>query len=196
MNFVSKFLGTVRFGNDQIARIMGYGDYQLGNIVISKVYYIEGLGQNLFPIVQFCDADLKLHLENTCIIPQFKANANNWIFVIKLLYKESVQNLQQKDQIISETIHVTFDELTAMASKQFNLGPGLHYMTPATSSTGLGSNHVSQQPCLPPIRDDWDRMFNNVRENFNPPINSFSSFKKLLLPRAKVLAFLAVSTSN
>ncbi|GJU02436.1 hypothetical protein Tco_1112774 [Tanacetum coccineum] len=31
MNFVSKFLGTVRFGNDQVAKIMGYGDYQLGN---------------------------------------------------------------------------------------------------------------------------------------------------------------------
>ncbi|GKD43604.1 hypothetical protein Tco_1268249 [Tanacetum coccineum] len=27
MNFVSKFLGTVRFENDNIARIMGYGDY-------------------------------------------------------------------------------------------------------------------------------------------------------------------------
>nr|GEU50417.1 hypothetical protein [Tanacetum cinerariifolium] len=36
MNFVSKFLGTIRFRNDQIARIMGYGDYQLGNVVISK----------------------------------------------------------------------------------------------------------------------------------------------------------------
>ncbi|GKC51358.1 retrovirus-related pol polyprotein from transposon TNT 1-94 [Tanacetum coccineum] len=36
MNFVSKFLGTVRFGNDHIARIMGYGDYQLGNMTISK----------------------------------------------------------------------------------------------------------------------------------------------------------------
>ncbi|GKC68361.1 hypothetical protein Tco_1100959 [Tanacetum coccineum] len=43
MNFVSKFLGTVRFGNDHIARIMGYGDYQLGNVTISRVYYIEGL---------------------------------------------------------------------------------------------------------------------------------------------------------
>ncbi|GJR96274.1 retrovirus-related pol polyprotein from transposon TNT 1-94 [Tanacetum coccineum] len=36
MNFVSKFLGTVRFGNNQIEKIMGYGDYQLGNVVISK----------------------------------------------------------------------------------------------------------------------------------------------------------------
>nr|GEU79536.1 integrase, catalytic region, zinc finger, CCHC-type, peptidase aspartic, catalytic [Tanacetum cinerariifolium] len=39
MNFVSKFLGIVGFGNDQIARIMGYGDYQLGNVVISRVMH-------------------------------------------------------------------------------------------------------------------------------------------------------------
>nr|GEZ37391.1 copia protein [Tanacetum cinerariifolium] len=32
MNFVSKFLGIVRFGINHIARIMGYGDYQLGNV--------------------------------------------------------------------------------------------------------------------------------------------------------------------
>ncbi|GJT92455.1 copia protein [Tanacetum coccineum] len=31
INFVSKFMGTVRFGNDQVAAIMGYGDYQIGN---------------------------------------------------------------------------------------------------------------------------------------------------------------------
>ncbi|GKE59544.1 retrovirus-related pol polyprotein from transposon TNT 1-94 [Tanacetum coccineum] len=60
MNFVSKFLGTVRFGNDQIARIRGYGDFQLGNVVILRVYYVEGLGHNLFSIGQFCDADLEV----------------------------------------------------------------------------------------------------------------------------------------
>ncbi|GJS03302.1 retrovirus-related pol polyprotein from transposon TNT 1-94 [Tanacetum coccineum] len=69
MNFVSKFLGTVRFGNDQIARIMGYGDYQLGNVVISRVYYVEGLGHNLFSVGQFCDADLEVAFrKNTCFI--------------------------------------------------------------------------------------------------------------------------------
>ncbi|GJS70427.1 retrovirus-related pol polyprotein from transposon TNT 1-94 [Tanacetum coccineum] len=36
------------FGNDNIARVMGYGDYQLGNVTISRVYYVEGLGHNLF----------------------------------------------------------------------------------------------------------------------------------------------------
>ncbi|GKD65853.1 hypothetical protein Tco_1307961 [Tanacetum coccineum] len=36
-----------------------------------------------------------------------------------------------------ETIYVTFDELTAMASEQFSSGPELQSMTPATSSSGL-----------------------------------------------------------
>ncbi|GKB30668.1 hypothetical protein Tco_0870069 [Tanacetum coccineum] len=60
MNFVSKFMGSVRFENDQIARIMGYGDYQLGNVIISRVYYVEGLGHNLFSLGQFCNADLEV----------------------------------------------------------------------------------------------------------------------------------------
>nr|GFA50923.1 copia protein [Tanacetum cinerariifolium] len=69
MNFVSKFLGTVRFGNDHIARIMRYGDYQLGNVIISRVYYVEGLGHNLFSVGQFCDADLEVAFwKNTCFI--------------------------------------------------------------------------------------------------------------------------------
>ncbi|GKF95249.1 retrovirus-related pol polyprotein from transposon TNT 1-94, partial [Tanacetum coccineum] len=69
MNVVSKFLGTVRFENDQIARIIWYGDYQLGNVVISRVYYVEGLGHNLFSVGQFCDADLEVAFQkNTCFI--------------------------------------------------------------------------------------------------------------------------------
>ncbi|GKC95357.1 retrovirus-related pol polyprotein from transposon TNT 1-94 [Tanacetum coccineum] len=61
--------GTVRFRNDQIVKIMGYGDYQLGNVIISRVYYVEGLGHNLFSVRQFCDADLEVAFQkNTCYI--------------------------------------------------------------------------------------------------------------------------------
>ncbi|GKB58597.1 retrovirus-related pol polyprotein from transposon TNT 1-94 [Tanacetum coccineum] len=63
------FSGTVRFINDQIAKIMGYGDYQLGNVIISRVYYVEGLGHNLFSVGQFCDVDLEVAFrKNTCFI--------------------------------------------------------------------------------------------------------------------------------
>ncbi|GKD89928.1 integrase, catalytic region, zinc finger, CCHC-type containing protein [Tanacetum coccineum] len=69
MNFVSKFLGTVRFGNGHIARIIGYVDYQLGNVTILRVYYVEGLGHNLFFVGQFCNADLEVAFrKNTCFI--------------------------------------------------------------------------------------------------------------------------------
>ncbi|GJY54788.1 hypothetical protein Tco_0446452 [Tanacetum coccineum] len=36
MNFVKKFIGTVGFGNDHFGAIIGYGDYVVGNSVISR----------------------------------------------------------------------------------------------------------------------------------------------------------------
>ncbi|GJT50011.1 retrovirus-related pol polyprotein from transposon TNT 1-94, partial [Tanacetum coccineum] len=59
-NFMKKFIGTVRFGNDHFGAIMGYGDYVIGDSVISRVYYVEGLGHNLFSVRQFCDSDLEV----------------------------------------------------------------------------------------------------------------------------------------
>ncbi|GKB56431.1 retrovirus-related pol polyprotein from transposon TNT 1-94 [Tanacetum coccineum] len=43
-------------------------------------------------------------------------------------------------------IHVEFDELMTIASEQLGLGPGLQSMTPATSSSGLVTNPIPQQP--------------------------------------------------
>ncbi|GKD36485.1 retrovirus-related pol polyprotein from transposon TNT 1-94 [Tanacetum coccineum] len=59
-NFVKKFIRTVRFGNDHFGAIMGYGDYVIGDSVISRVYYVKGLGHNLFSVRQFCDSDLEV----------------------------------------------------------------------------------------------------------------------------------------
>nr|GFA07415.1 retrovirus-related Pol polyprotein from transposon TNT 1-94 [Tanacetum cinerariifolium] len=68
-NLLKKFLGTVKFENDHVAKIMGYGDYQNGNVTISQVYYVEGLGHNLFSIGQFCDSDLEVAFrQHTCFI--------------------------------------------------------------------------------------------------------------------------------
>nr|GEZ68594.1 retrovirus-related Pol polyprotein from transposon TNT 1-94 [Tanacetum cinerariifolium] len=69
INFVWKFLGTVRFGNDHVAAILGFGDLQWGNIVITRVYFVEGLGHNLFSVGQFCDSDLEVAFRrNACFI--------------------------------------------------------------------------------------------------------------------------------
>nr|GEZ91158.1 integrase, catalytic region, zinc finger, CCHC-type, peptidase aspartic, catalytic [Tanacetum cinerariifolium] len=67
-NFVNRFLGTVKFGNNHVAKIMGYGDYHIGNVTISTVYYV-GLGYNLFSVGQFYDSNLEVAFcQHTCFI--------------------------------------------------------------------------------------------------------------------------------
>nr|GEU72024.1 integrase, catalytic region, zinc finger, CCHC-type, peptidase aspartic, catalytic [Tanacetum cinerariifolium] len=72
---------TFRFGNDHIAR-MGYSDYQLGNVTISRVYYVEGLGHNLFSVGQFFNADLEVVFrKNTCFIRNLEASkTKSWLW--------------------------------------------------------------------------------------------------------------------
>ncbi|GJR93934.1 retrovirus-related pol polyprotein from transposon TNT 1-94 [Tanacetum coccineum] len=69
INFVNKFLGTIKFRNDHVAKILGYDDYQIGNVTISRVYYVEGLGHNLFSVGQFYNSNLEVAFrQHTCFI--------------------------------------------------------------------------------------------------------------------------------
>nr|GEU51921.1 retrovirus-related Pol polyprotein from transposon TNT 1-94 [Tanacetum cinerariifolium] len=74
-NFVEKFLGIVRFGNDQFAQILGYGDFVRGNVTINRVYYVKGLNHNLFSVGQFCDANLEVAFrKSTCFVRDLQGN--------------------------------------------------------------------------------------------------------------------------
>ncbi|GJW08396.1 putative ribonuclease H-like domain-containing protein [Tanacetum coccineum] len=60
---------TVRFKNDHFGAIMGYEDYVIGDSVISRVYYVDGLGHNLFSVGQFCDSDLEVDFrKHSCFV--------------------------------------------------------------------------------------------------------------------------------
>ncbi|GJY30412.1 retrovirus-related pol polyprotein from transposon TNT 1-94 [Tanacetum coccineum] len=68
-NFVNKFLGTVKSRNDHVAKILGYGDYQIENVMISRVYYVQGHVHQLFSVGQFCDSNLEVAFcQHTCFI--------------------------------------------------------------------------------------------------------------------------------
>ncbi|GJT02577.1 retrovirus-related pol polyprotein from transposon TNT 1-94 [Tanacetum coccineum] len=68
-NFIEKFIGTACFRNDHFTAITGYGDYVQGNLIICHVYYVKGLGNNLFSVGQFCDEDLEVAIRsNTCYV--------------------------------------------------------------------------------------------------------------------------------
>ncbi|GJR53209.1 retrovirus-related pol polyprotein from transposon TNT 1-94 [Tanacetum coccineum] len=59
----------IKFGNDHMAKILGYGDYQIGNATISRVYYVEGLRHNLFFVRKFYDSNLEVAFrQHTCFI--------------------------------------------------------------------------------------------------------------------------------
>ncbi|GJZ42078.1 retrovirus-related pol polyprotein from transposon TNT 1-94, partial [Tanacetum coccineum] len=63
------FSGSVKFGNDHVAKILGYGDYHIGDVTISRVYYVAGLGHNLFFVGQFYDLNLEVTFrQHTCFI--------------------------------------------------------------------------------------------------------------------------------
>ncbi|GJU28061.1 retrovirus-related pol polyprotein from transposon TNT 1-94 [Tanacetum coccineum] len=83
-----------------IAKIMGYGDYQMGNVTISRVYYVEGLGHNLFSIGQFCDSDLEVAFrKHTCYIRDLKASkTKSWLWHRRLS-------------------HLNFDTITTLAKQ-------------------------------------------------------------------------------
>ncbi|GKF16598.1 hypothetical protein Tco_0061516, partial [Tanacetum coccineum] len=64
---------------------------------------------------------------------KFDAKADIRIFIGYAPAKKAFRIYNRRTRIITKTIHVTFDELTAMASEQFSSGPGLQGMAPATS---------------------------------------------------------------
>nr|GEY35012.1 hypothetical protein [Tanacetum cinerariifolium] len=223
-NFVNKFLGRVKFGNDHVAKIMGYGNYKLG-VLLSRGFILwKDLGTIYSSLDSFVIQTLKLlfveisHETSVTRSPQqnsvverrnrtlieaartmliyAQASLFLWAEAVAIAYytqkrsiihlrhdktpyellhgtlpnlsflhvfgalyyptndSENLGKLQLKADIgifigyaptkkafriynrrtrrIIETIHVDFDELTAMASEQSSLGPALHEMTPAT----------------------------------------------------------------
>nr|GEX21028.1 hypothetical protein [Tanacetum cinerariifolium] len=137
---IEKFMGTVRFGNDHFAAIIGYGDYVQGDLTICHVYYVEGLRHNLFLIGQFYDGDLEV------AFPSNMQSSRGF----------STYNCQTKK--IMKTIHVKFDELTAVAFECYNLEPEMNCMN---------FNDSSEDSHSVPSTSDLDNLFGPMyKENY------------------------------
>ncbi|GKC81810.1 integrase, catalytic region, zinc finger, CCHC-type containing protein [Tanacetum coccineum] len=127
---------------------------------------------------------------------KLNAKADIGIFVGYASSKKAFRIYNRGTQKIIEIIHMTFDELTVMASKQFGSGLRLQVLTPATSSSGLVPNIIPQQPCNPPKRDGWHTLFQPLfDEYFNPPTIAVSTVPVAAAPRTVEIADSPVSTS-
>nr|GEY22745.1 hypothetical protein [Tanacetum cinerariifolium] len=121
-NFIEKFLGNVRFGNDQFAPILGYEDLVQGNIMINRVYYVEGLNYNLFSVGQFIDVDLEVAFrKSTCFVrdlhgndlltDKMKEKGDLCILVGYSTQSKGYCVYNKRTRMIVESIHIHFDEI-------------------------------------------------------------------------------------
>ncbi|GJT16874.1 putative reverse transcriptase domain-containing protein [Tanacetum coccineum] len=110
-NFMEKFLGTVKFGNDQIAFMVGYGDLVQGNITIKRVYYVEGMNHNLFSVGQFCSRGTNLY----SITLQYTSTPNP----ICLMAKASSSQEWLWDRRLS---HLNFDTINLISKYDILIG--------------------------------------------------------------------------
>nr|GEV54339.1 hypothetical protein [Tanacetum cinerariifolium] len=106
---------------------------------------------------------------------KLQSKADIGIFIGYAPKKKAYRIYNRRTRKIIETIHVDFDELTAMASKQSCLEPTLHEMTPATLSSGLVPNPPSSAPFVPPLKHEWDLVFQSVFDEFFSPPASVAS---------------------
>nr|GFA90016.1 hypothetical protein [Tanacetum cinerariifolium] len=168
INIVEKFLGTVKFRNDQIAPILGYGDLAQGAIPIKRVYYVEGLNHNLFSVGQFCDADLEVAFrKSTCFIRDLKGNdlltdsrgtdldgenldkmkekGDECIFVGYSTQSRAYIVFNKRTRVIMESIHVNFDKLPLMASDQISSDTAPECQTMALNHDSLSLANQRQE---------------------------------------------------
>nr|GEZ96322.1 retrovirus-related Pol polyprotein from transposon TNT 1-94 [Tanacetum cinerariifolium] len=130
INFVWEFMGTVRFGNDHVAAILSFGDLQWGNILITRVYFVEGLGHNLFSVGQFCDFDLEVAFRrNACFVRNLegvdllKGDCSTNLYTINLHEMASASPICLMDRALStkswlwhqRLSHLNFDTINDLA---------------------------------------------------------------------------------
>nr|GFB67581.1 hypothetical protein [Tanacetum cinerariifolium] len=101
---------------------------------------------------------------------KLQPKADIGIFIGYAPTKKAFRIYNRRTRRIIETVHVDFDELIAMASEQSSSGPALNDMTPGTIISGLVRPSSSLTSFVPPLRNDWDLLFQPMfDELLNPP---------------------------
>nr|GEX77455.1 hypothetical protein [Tanacetum cinerariifolium] len=121
-------------------------------------------------------------------VGKLQPKADIGIFIGYAPSKKAFQIYNRRTRRIVETIHVDFDELTAMASDQSSSGLALNEMTPGTISSGLMQKSSSSASYVPPSRNDWDWPFQPVfDELLNPPPSVVNQAAEVIALIAEVI---------
>nr|GEY63371.1 retrovirus-related Pol polyprotein from transposon TNT 1-94 [Tanacetum cinerariifolium] len=119
---------------------------------------------------------------------KLKPKVDIGIFIGYAPTKKAFRIYSRRTRRIVETIHVDFDELTAMASEQRSSGPALNEMTPRTLSSGLVHTNSPSTSYVPPSRNDWDLLFQSMfDELLNPPPSGVNQDPEAIAPIVEVI---------
>nr|GEV51109.1 Gag-Pol polyprotein [Tanacetum cinerariifolium] len=171
INFMEKFLGTVKFGNDQIAPILGYGDLTLhayfdaeginhqtsvartpeqnGIVERQNRTLIEAARTMLSaakkPSVKFFHifGSLCYIVRDGENLDKMKEKGDACIFVRYFTQSRAYKVFNKRTRVIVETIHVNFDELPKMAPDHVSSDP-----IPECPTTALEHDSLSLNPQL------------------------------------------------
>ncbi|GJW12316.1 hypothetical protein Tco_1578143 [Tanacetum coccineum] len=124
-NFVEKFMGTVRFGNDNFAAIIGYGDYIHGNVIICHVYYVEGLGHNLEVPAQVRD-QVPVYLAEGLILERKTTKEETERLISKAILQERGRMQAQISSQIQNAIDNAIPSLVDAFVRSYMSGHILH----------------------------------------------------------------------
>ncbi|GJR41017.1 retrovirus-related pol polyprotein from transposon TNT 1-94 [Tanacetum coccineum] len=111
--------------------------------------------------------------------------------MIQLRLKVPVRRIRTDNgtEFVNQTLCEYYEKLTTMASEHSSSRPALYEMTPAIISLGLVSNPSPSTPFVPPLRTDWDMLFQPLfDELLNPPPSVDHPSPKVVAPIDEVAA--------
>nr|GFB91286.1 hypothetical protein [Tanacetum cinerariifolium] len=119
---------------------------------------------------------------------KLQPKADIGIFIGYAPTKKAFRIYNRRTRRIVETIHVDFDELTAMASEQRSSGPALNEMTPGTISSGLVPTTSPSTSYVPLSQNDWDLLFQSMfDELLNPSPSVVNQAPEAITPIVEVI---------
>nr|GEX90285.1 hypothetical protein [Tanacetum cinerariifolium] len=155
INFVEKFLGTIKFRNDQITPILGYGDLVQGAVTIKRVYYVEGLNHNLFSVGSHGTDLYSITLQDTnspnliCLIAK-ATSSQAWLWHRRLshLNFDSI-NLLSKNDIVVCLPKLKFIKDHLCSSCELGKAKRKSFHTKLTPSSKRRLQHLHMDLCGP-----------------------------------------------
>ncbi|GJS93131.1 hypothetical protein Tco_0800099 [Tanacetum coccineum] len=191
-NFISKFLGTVKFGNDQVAKIMGYGDYQIGNVThckdtsdckLLKQNGVVELKTNSFAIE--AARTMLIYAKALCFfgpkrlhnrLPKIRS-ISEWDLLFQPMFDESLNPPPYVDLQAPEV----FAPIPEVVAPEHAVSTGSPSSTTVTDNLTLKSAHLGNDPyfgiLIPEVTSDHssssdDHPLENIIGDFDRPVST------------------------